>query len=747
MDRTRYIQVLLPVKFSGDVTYALAEQECVEPGCWVSVEFGHRLYRGVVTATDVIPDIDPKRIKPVASVEKAPKVTADELRLWRLIADYYMCTCGEVFKSAYPPAKAARQAHREQVQDRHALRQQKAIEEMAAKIERETMRIETKLSSMKDVCEQDICRERQKLYASSRVLKRFVTGPSPVMSFKRHTPQEIAQICRKVVLGEYQQVQDAAQSITLPQLTPVQQKCKDDIMEHLAHKGKVLLRGVTGSGKTEIYAHVAMEYLRKGKSVLMMVPEIALSRQLEQRVRGYFPAALTYHSRETALRRDEVTTAVREGKPLLLLGTRSSILLPFSNLGCIIIDEEHDSSYKQSEPAPRYNARDCASFVSALTGVPVLMGSATPSYESLFNVLSGKYALVGLDQRYHPGGNVQTVIIDTLQERKKRGMKGALSIRLIRMMRDALENGGQVMLFRSRRSYSPTLQCTECGHMPKCPHCNVYLSYHKDTGIMQCHYCGSRYIYTGKCPECSGELRGIGSGTEKIEEEVRQLFPQYRCARLDSDTAQSTVYEKETINSFACGQTDILIGTQLITKGFDFERLSLVAVLGADSLIGVQDFRADESAIQLLTQLKGRCARRGGDGTFVIQTEQPEHPVYRRIAEDETNDEGLRERQRFGYPPFSRMVEIVMKSPDSVSLARDASLLHSRLCEAVNAQIGYPCAPAVDKVGGRHILTIKIRLKRDKFLSANKTTITDIVQGYFNCSRSKTEYYFNPDPM
>lgn len=738
-----YIEVIIPVRFAGKIHYALPEGIEVQKGDWVNVNFGPKKYSGVVSAVGTQPEIDISKVKPINGKENFPPVTENEIRLWKMMAEYYMCTDGEVFKSAYPPRKIAREEHREQMLVRAEERRQKLIKSFSAKLENEFAKIEKKLASTKENV------TREELYRRSRTIGRYMEGDNPLIEARPYDKEEILEISEKIAAGQQDDTEGNAFEAYLPELTEVQTRCLEEITQHFSEGKRVLLKGVTGSGKTEIYVTIAERFLREGKTVLFMVPEIALSRQLEMRVRKFFPGnTLVYHSKETPIRRDEISRETRAGKPVLVLGTRSAIMLPFTNLGCIIIDEEHDSSYKQTEPAPRYNGRDTATFLSVITGAKMLLGSATPSYESQYNVLSGKLAEVELNEKYHHGSTVETVIIDTIAERKKRGMRGSLSLKLIGLIRKTLDSGEQVMVFRSRRSYSPTLQCTECGEMPKCPHCNVYLSYHKESRMLECHYCGTRYQYTGQCPKCSGPLKGIGAGTEKIEEELKALFPDTKVARLDSDTAQNTGYEKEALRSFASGETGILVGTQLISKGFDFDRLALVAVLSADSLVGVQNFRADESAVQLLTQLKGRCARRSQKGLFVLQTEQPEHPVYRQLLEETqySVDDGLRERQEFGYPPFTRMVEIMLKSKNKENLKTKAELLYNLVSRHIPGT-GRPLPPPIDKMSDYHILVIRLRLKRDKDLVAKKKWLFEAVEEFFSKNPSGVEYLFNPDPL
>ena len=482
-----------------------------------------------------------------------------------------------------------------------------------------------------------------------------------------------------------------------------------------------------------------------------MVPEIAVSRQLEERLERIFgDMLLTFHSKESSASRVNVAEAMKS-RQYVVLGTRSSIFLPHHDLGVVIVDEEHDSSYKQDAPAPRYNGRDTALMLAKLNRADVVLGSATPSLESLYNCKTGKMAYVRLSERYFGAEDSDVEIIDTIAERRKRGMKGSFSYKLIERINAVLSDGGQILLLRARRAYSPAVQCVSCGDIPRCPHCNVPLSYHRQEGVLMCHYCGWRTPFDAKCGKCGGALEPVGAGTQKIEEEAAALFPSARIARLDSDTASAAGRENEIIREFSRKKIDILVGTQIIAKGFDFDGLSMVAVIGADSLVGQQDFRADERSVQLLEQFRGRCGRRGEKGLFVIQTAQPSHPVYRVFARSDEDgvdvkslmDNMLNERFQFGYPPFSRIVKIIVKDTDEERLDRMslalAGALRSRFgvpvagfVQGSNAGITVtgPFAPPVDKQSDSFIRDIRVSLRKDKSLASNKSALASTVSSF-----------------
>ena len=461
----------------------------------------------------------------------------------------------------------------------------------------------------------------------------------------------------------------------------------------------VLLHGVTGAGKTELYLQLARETLAEGKSVLFLVPEIALSRQLEDRVTAVFPGTLVYHSAKTWPRRAAVTKAVLEAPQYLVLGTRSALFLPHRNLGLIIVDEEHDNSFKQDSPAPRYHARESAIMLSLVQGAHVILGSATPSLESLYNAENGKFVKVDLKQRFHKGKEAEVLIVDTVAERRKNGMTGSLSLKLLKELSRTLEAGGQAVLLRSRRSY------------------------------------------TGKCDHCGGALQPLGAGTQKIEEELQALYPRARIARLDSDATQA---EARTIRQFAKGEIDILVGTQVVTKGFDFAGVSLVAVIQADNILGQQDFRADEHAIQRLEQFRGRSGRRGTPGLFVIQTREPNHPVFARLGEQADNTaQLLEERRLFGYPPYTRLIHLTLKDANEKRL----NYLARELAQSLPLPSVGPYTPTVDKIADQYIRQIRIMLPRDKFLQERKRQLLQAINLFEKTHKYTGHLIIDVDPI
>ena len=540
----------------------------------------------------------------------------------------------------------------------------------------------------------------------------------------------------------------------LPQLSSAQSAALNEVKAQWQQHPVCLLHGVTSSGKTEIYIHLIAEALSQGKQVLYLLPEIVLTSQLTDRLRAVFGESLgVYHSKFSDKQRAEVWLRQMSSQPYdIIVGVRSSIFLPFQHLGIVIVDEEHEVNFKQQEPAPRYNARNVAILMASHAHALTLLGTATPSFESYYNVRLGKYGFVRLAERF---GQVQLPVIEVVDVRdlrRKHLMPGAFSPQLLDAMRTALDAREQVILFQNRRGYAPQVQCNVCGWVPRCPHCDVPLTLHKRTERMTCHYCGYTAEIPAQCPACENpDLRGHGFGTERIEDDLQRLFPRARVARMDLDTTRTRFAYEQLIDDFAAHRTDILVGTQMVTKGLDFEHVSVVGILSADTMLHQPDFRAYERSFQMMSQVAGRAGRRQRQGKVFLQTMDANLPLIRQIVAadyDGAYREQMLERREFGYPPFSRIIIVYFKHRSSATvdaLAREATLLLRR---HFGTRVLGPDEPPVSRVASLYIRRITLKLEhtlsltrvRQFLLSARNTLLA---QRFY----ASAHIYFDVDPM
>lgn len=532
----------------------------------------------------------------------------------------------------------------------------------------------------------------------------------------------LSTLLKNGVFEEFERIisrfeEQSTQTHTL-QLSDYQQQASKDIVAQFETTPTVLLHGITGSGKTEIYIDLIQKAMEGGTQVLLLLPEIALTTQIVQRMKRIFGASMgVYHSRFSDNERVEVWKNIHSGQFKFIVGVRSSIFLPFENLGLIIVDEEHDSSYKQQEPAPRYHARDSALMLSKLHHAKVLLGSATPSIETFFQTQQKKFGLVTLTKRYAlaqlPTLAIANLQLDQLQKKNK----GEFSSLLISKIEKALSNKEQVIIFQNRRGYSPTISCEDCHWIPKCVNCAVSLTYHQYRNALVCHYCGYKESMPEQCPTCTSKrIKTVGYGTEKLEEELKLHFPDVRVQRMDLDTTRSKSSYENIIDQFEKGETNILVGTQMVTKGLDFDKVSLVGIFNADRMLHFPDFRSYERAFQLITQVSGRAGRRDKQGEVVIQTSQPEHPVLNFIVQhDYLNfyQAELNERQQHAYPPFTRLIEITLKHIDKKICKTASTLLAERISETLaNVRVLGPGEPMITKIRNQYLMNILIKVAR-----------------------------------
>ena len=573
------------------------------------------------------------------------------------------------------------------------------------------------------------------------------------------SPAVLAGLVNKGVMETYKRevsrfVPLVHRSVELPRLSDEQSRALGEIYGSLGDKSVSLLHGVTSSGKTEIYIHIINNILQQGRQVLYLVPEIALTTQLTERLQRVFgDKLLIYHSRFSDNERVEIWyKMLRSREPRVVLGVRSSVFLPFHDMGFVIVDEEHEPSYKQYDPAPRYHARSAAIVLAGMYGAKVLLGSATPSIESYYNALTGKYGLVELLVRYsnNPLPDVRT--IDMREQRRRRQVKGNFSQALIDAMQGALKREEQIILFQNRRGFAPMVECRECAWIPKCTQCDVSLTYHKRDNRLVCHYCGYSCEIPHVCPAClqaTIEVRGFG--TERIEEDVEEMFPDVKMARMDLDTTRSRNAYQEIIDDFASGKSKILVGTQMVTKGLDFDRVSVVGILSADTMLSFPDFRAYERAFQMMSQVAGRSGRGKSRGEVLLQTSQPELPIIGQvIAHDYIGmyQEQILQRQQFGYPPFTRLVYIYLKHRDEAVLDTLSQQYATLLRKVFGERVLGPDNPPVARIQSLYIRKIMLKVE----IAASMSQVKDLLRKIYENSLADSRFkqlvlYYDVDPM
>lgn len=655
-------------------------------------------------------------------IDAEPVLIEQQLRLWQWISTYYMSPIGDVFKAALPAGLKAEENYRPKtvrcvtlpanLRSEQSLHMALTILKRALK-QHQTFSTYLQLSHWSEIdgdtppahIAEIACDELQNAAnASDAVLRQLIQR-----NFLELYHREVGRLN---TTGEYHPER-------IQPLSPAQQAAEDSIQKQFNEKNVVLLHGVTSSGKTEIYIHLIKKAIDEGKQVLYLLPEIALTVQMTRRLHNVFGSRLgIYHSRYSDAERVEIWKKQLSAEPYdVILGARSAIFLPFTRLGLVIVDEEHETSFKQQDPAPRYHARSAAIMLARMyEGAKVLLGTATPSMESYHNACTGKYGYVQLTTRYKDVAMPEIRVVDTKDLYRRKMMRGAFSPDLLEAMRTALSNKKQVLLFQNRRGFAPMVECKVCGWVPKCKNCDVSLTYHRSMNLLTCHYCGYTYPVPKQCPNCeSTELLGRGYGTEKIEDRVRELFPEARIARMDLDTTRSAGAYGRIIDDFSCGRTDILIGTQMITKGLDFSGVTVVGILNADTMLNYPDFRAYEQAFQMLSQVSGRAGRRDERGLVILQTKSADLPVIQQVVAGDFKTfarDLLEERSMFRYPPFYHLVYVYLRHRNEQLVDSAAIEMASRLRQAFADRVLGPDKPAVARVKTESIRKIVIKLEQ-----------------------------------
>lgn len=727
-----YADIILPLPIPGTFTYAVPAEwkEAVRTGMRAVVPFGSkRIYTGIIV---LIHENEPKHYKPktiLSLPDEEPILRVPQYRFWEWISEYYIAHPGEVYQAAVPSG--------------FKLDQYKPKTEAY-------IRLSTSLSDENLLLQwmDKLSRAPKQLELLIRYLE--ISGFTETRSIRpvskkqllgiknRFSPSALNGLVDKEVFEIFQQevgrleVSDLEREDAYP-LNASQQKAMREIEEQFNDKQVVLLHGVTSSGKTEIYIHLIEKVLAEGKQVLYLAPEIALTAQLTTRLRRVFGNKLgVYHSKFSDAERVEIWNNVLHNESYeVILGVRSSIFLPFRELGLIIVDEEHEPSFKQYDPAPRYHARNAAIVLASLHGAKTLLGSATPAIESYHNAKIGKYGLVELRERYEEMQLPEILVVDMKEAYRKKQHEGHFSDVLLEKINLALQQQEQVILFQNRRGYAPYVECKACAYIPKCKNCDVSLTLHAVANTLNCHYCGYIERLPQECPSCKTPgLQTRGFGTEKIEEEIKKFFPDARVMRMDLDTTRSKKGYARIISAMERRQVDILIGTQMVTKGLDFEKVSLVGILNADNLLNFPDFRSHERAFQLMGQVSGRAGRKHKKGLVVIQTYSPDHPVIQQVLHHDYQamfDLQTQERALFKYPPFYRMIQITLKHRDFKVVDRAADKLTATLRIAFGNRVLGPVVPLIARVQNQYIRQILFKFETAASVKAARTTLLNIL--------------------
>ena len=797
-----FADLILPLAVPNLFAYSVPAEFAAEisAGCSVVASVQNKMYLGIV---DKLYDDEPRPyiIKPIISiVDTKPVVNKYQLKFWKWIAEYYICTIGEVMIAALPSEfrlqsktviSALDYNADIEVNDREAelyslIEQNKKItlQQLVKKASAKTIlptlktmfekgmiffdedmknKYKPKFESIVKLNENirneaDLENAFKRLKKSKRQENLLINYCSMFSNFDFENPPKTPKtlllkqsqtdlatlnVCIKKQIFEIENIEISRFSSyckninPAPELTDIQRNALDEIKKHFETKNTVLLYGVTSSGKTEIYFKLIETQLQQGKQVLYLLPEITLTQQLLVRLQKVFGNKVgVYHSKHSENERVEVYNNIRGSKPQqqeysIIIGARSAMFLPFSNLGLVIVDEEHDQSYKQRDIAPLYNARDAAIMLAQIHKAKTLLGSATPSIESFYNAKKGKYGLVQLSERFGNAQLPKSETVSLLRAYAKNEMNGHFTKSLLNVMFDALKNNEQIILFHNRRGFAPYLQCNSCGEIPHCKHCNVSLTYHQRTNNLRCHYCGYSVNLYQKCPKCESEkLQKKGMGTEKIEDEIKVIFPKAQVAIFDADSVQTRNAYVRIINAFENRSIDILVGTQIVSKGLDFDNVSVVGILNADNLLNFSDFRAHERAFQLMTQVSGRAGRREKTGRVIIQTFNPDNKIIRNIVDNDYENlfaKQIVERKEFCYPPFFRLINITIKHRNINVLDQAANAIVNCMKQLLGSYVLGPEYPAINKIQNKFICNILLKIGEKTLLTQAKETLLQCI--------------------
>ncbi len=798
-----FIDIILPIPLEKLFTYSITKAEAgfLEPGIRVAVPFGKsKIYTGLVYRIhNEAPKVyEAKEIHQI--LDEEPIVNTFQLQLWEWISKYYMCTLGDVMRAALPSAfllesetivslNRSSTLNDEELKDDEFLVIEALHHQSSLKILEITSIIDKKnaLPVIKRLLEKEAINLKEEVYEKYKPkqvrhtklhvrysteselqkllddLKRAPKQRDVLMtlfsiSAQSRKPVKVKELIEKSgasstiiktlidknILEEYYVTTDRISfknedNETTKILNAYQSEALDNISQAFVKQNVTLLHGVTSSGKTEVYSKLIEKELGKGKQVLYLLPEIALTTQLVTRMQSYFGKKISvYHSKYSLNERVEVWNNVLKNsdKTQIILGARSSVFLPFNNLGLIIVDEEHEQSYKQFDPAPRYHARDTAIVLSSFFKAKTILGSATPSLESYFNAKEKKYGFVEIERRFNDVLMPQIELVDIKERQRKKLMKGHFSDRMIEEMNEALQDGHQIILFQNRRGFSPIVECNTCGHSPQCPNCDVSLTYHQKINQLRCHYCGYNMAMLENCLACGSHLLdNKGFGTEQIEQEVKQLFPKYKVSRMDLDTTRGKYGYQKIITSFEQHEIDVLVGTQMVTKGLDFRNVKLVGIMNADNMLNYPDFRAHERSFQMMLQVSGRAGRTKIRGKVLIQTYNPYHKILQQVS---TNDyigmfkEQMNERYNYKYPPIYRIIKITLKHKEYNRVNESSDWLAKSLRQVFPDYVLGPEFPPIARIRNQYQKNILIKIPPRQSLIKTKEAILKIKNSFLN---------------
>lgn len=766
-----YANIILPLPLEGYFTYGVPDALAsdVRPGVRVSVPLGKcKTYVGIVAAYPVeIPDSSEEKAvsgrkivyKNIIEVlDDSPVLLPRQLKLWHWIADYYMSPIGEVYKAALPSGLKAEDGFRPRtelyIRLADNLRDGRTLAFIIESMQRAAKQIEVLMAYLQLAGVDEI---------------GGITPGTPLREVTReelmnvtHASAAVVQaLQRRKILVTYEKEVGRLNHGAVPhpeRIKPLNEAQTDaynqTLIQMMTHP-VTLLHGVTSSGKTEIYIHLIQKAINEHKQVLYLLPEIALTVQITGRLQAVFGNRLgIYHSKYSDAERVEIWKKQLSESPYdVILGARSAVFLPFQRLGLVIIDEEHEQSFKQQDPAPRYHARSAAIVLAQMyAGAKTLLGTATPAMETYYNARQSKYGLVELTRRYKDLQLPAVEVVDIKDLYRRKMMTGPFSPRLLAAVRDALGRGEQAILFQNRRGFAPMVECRQCGWVPKCPDCDVSLTYHKSMNYLTCHYCGYTMRVPEVCPCCeSRDIRGRGYGTEKIEDEVRSIFPEARIARMDLDTTRTRNAYERLINDFSAGRSNLLIGTQMISKGLDFDKVSVVGILNADTMLNYPDFRAYEQAFMMMSQVSGRAGRKGRQGQVILQTKSPDLPVIRQVVQNDYRSfysDLLAERRDFRYPPFYHLIYVYLKHREENTVNSAGLELGSRLREIFAGRVLGPDKPAVARVKTLSIRKIVLKLEN----GIDHARVRQYLRGAMEAMLKDKRYgalqvYYDVDPL